>query len=474
MDINGIFRKLAFALRFAEPNLVVSGEIGDDSRILYKRDIVDRAKTLAPFLKFDRDPYPALINGNVMWMLDAYTTSNMFPYAQNINPRAVKSGDLSGSYNYVRNSVKVVIDAYNGSVDFYVIDKADPLAQSYQKQFPDLFTESEPSQELREHFRYPEDLFRIQTDMWGRYRINEAAEFYDAAGAWAIAQDPGNSIGLTAIEAVFDATGNIVSRSEARISPQYLLLRLPGEEDESFVIFRPFVPFSDDDSRKNLEGFMVVHNDPERYGEIEVFEIRSSTPVDGPALFNSNIQTEEEISQRVTLLNQNGSTVVPGNLLLIPVEDSLLYVRPLFIEATGTTAVPELQFVIVGVGPDVVIANSFEEALELIIPDLDIDLQGGVATSVKPGGEANIEENSSASSLPKDDKPSSSSNQLDVNELLAAANNSFAEASSALRSGDLAGYQDAVEQAAEFIQRASQLLSDNKKSEASSGNDGSA
>jgi hypothetical protein len=368
----------------------------------------------------------------------------------------------------------VVIDAYNGSVDFYVIDKADPLAQSYQKQFPDLFTESEPSQELREHFRYPEDLFRIQTDMWGRYRINEAAEFYDAAGAWAIAQDPGNSIGLTAIEAVFDATGNIVSRSEARISPQYLLLRLPGEEDESFVIFRPFVPFSDDDSRKNLEGFMVVHNDPERYGEIEVFEIRSSTPVDGPALFNSNIQTEEEISQRVTLLNQNGSTVVPGNLLLIPVEDSLLYVRPLFIEATGTTAVPELQFVIVGVGPDVVIANSFEEALELIIPDLDIDLQGGVATSVKPGGEANIEENSSAPSLPTDDKPSSSSNQLDVNELLAAANNSFAEASSALRSGDLAGYQDAVEQAAEFIQRASQLLSDNKKSEALNGDDGSA
>ena len=474
VDINGIFRKLAFALRFAEPNLVVSGEIGDGSRILYKRDIVDRAKTLAPFLKFDRDPYPALINGNVMWMLDAYTTSNMFPYAQNVNPRAVKSGDLSGSYNYVRNSIKVVIDAYNGSVDFYIIDKVDPLAQSYQKQFPDLFTENEPSQELRDHFRYPEDLFRIQTDMWGRYRINEASEFYDAAGAWAIAQDPGNSIGLTAIEAVFDATGNIVSRSEARISPQYLLLRLPGQDDESFVIFRPFVPFSDDDSRKNLEGFMVVHNDPERYGEIEVFEIRSSTPVDGPALFNSNIQTEEEISQRVTLLNQNGSTVVPGNLLLIPVEDSLLYVRPLFIEATGTTAVPELQFVIVGVGPDVVIANSFEEALELIIPDLDIDLQSGVATTTKLDGETDTENNSSTLSLPKDNKPSSSSNNLDVNELLVAANNSFAEASSALRSGDLAGYQNAIEKAAEYIQLASQLLSDNKKSDALTSDDGSA
>ena len=310
--------------------------------------------------------------------------------------------------------------------------------------------------------------------MWGRYRINEASEFYDAAGAWAIAQDPGNSIGLTAIEAVFDATGNIVSRSEARISPQYLLLRLPGEDDESFVIFRPFVPFSDDDSRKNLEGFMVVHNDPERYGEIEVFEIRSSTPVDGPALFNSNIQTEEEISQRVTLLNQNGSTVVPGNLLLIPVEDSLLYVRPLFIEATGTTAVPELQFVIVGVGPDVVIANSFEEALELIIPDLDIDLKGGVAKSTKSGGETDTEKDSSTLSLPKDNKPSSPSNNLDVNELLAAANNSFAEASSALRSGDLAGYQNAIEEAAEYIQLASQRLSDNKKSDALTSDDGSA
>jgi len=160
--------------------------------------------------------------------------------------------------------------------------------------------------------------------------------------------------------------------------------------------------------------------------------------------------------------------------LLIPVEDSLLYVRPLFIEATGTTAVPELQFVIVGVGPDVVIANSFEEALELIIPDLDIDLKGGVAKSTKSGGETDTEKDSSTLSLPKDNKPSSPSNNLDVNELLAAANNSFAEASSALRSGDLAGYQNAIEEAAEYIQLASQRLSDNKKSDALTSDDGSA
>ena len=457
VNINSLPRKLAFALRFAEPNLVVSGELGSDSRILYKRDVLDRAKTLAPFLKFDRDPYPAIIDGKVTWILDAYTSTDMFPYAQKVNPRAVRSGDLRSSVNYVRNSVKVVIDAYDGTPEFYIVDDRDPIAKSYRQQFPDLFTDAAPPKELTEHFRYPEDLFRMQTDMWGRYRITEASEFYDAAGAWSVAQDPGNSIGQTAVESVIDASGNIISSSEVRIAPQYLLMRLPGDDDESFVIFRPFVPFSDDDSRKNLEGFMVVHNDPERYGEIEVYEIRSSTPVDGPALFNSNIQTEEEISERVTLLNQNGSTVVPGNLLLIPVENSLLYVRPLYIEATGTTAVPELQLVIVGVGPEVVIADSFEAALAGAIPGLNVDL------------ESEPSEVTSESATPQDDAPEactdSSQNDEDtgeysVEQLLALAQDAFNRADAALRTGDLDGYQRWVETASGYIARAQALVSE--------------
>jgi uncharacterized membrane protein (UPF0182 family) len=231
-------------------------------------------------------------------------------------------------------------------------------------------------------------------------------------------------------------------------------MRLPGDEDESFVIFRPFVPFSDDDSRKNLEGFMVVHNDPERYGQIEVYEIRSSTPVDGPALFNSNIQTEEEISERVTLLNQNGSTVVPGNLLLIPVENSLLYVRPLYIEATGTTAVPELQLVIVGVGPEVVIADSFEAALAKAIPGLNIDLQ---AQAVQPGLDdaEPDEEDSSDTTEPEED---SDSDGASVEELLALSREAFDRADAALRAGDLAGYQRWVEAAAGYISKAQKML----------------
>ena len=457
VNINSLPRKLAFALRFAEPNLVVSGELGSDSRILYKRDVLDRAKTLAPFLKFDRDPYPAIIDGKVTWILYAYTSTDMFPYAQKVNPRAVRSGDLRSSVNYVRNSVKVVIDAYDGTPEFYIVDDRDPIAKSYRQQFPDLFTDAAPPKELTEHFRYPEDLFRMQTDMWGRYRITEASEFYDAAGAWSVAQDPGNSIGQTAVESVIDASGNIISSSEVRIAPQYLLMRLPGDDDESFVIFRPFVPFSDDDSRKNLEGFMVVHNDPERYGEIEVYEIRSSTPVDGPALFNSNIQTEEEISERVTLLNQNGSTVVPGNLLLIPVENSLLYVRPLYIEATGTTAVPELQLVIVGVGPEVVIADSFEAALASAIPGLNVDLESepSEATSESATPQDDALEDSTDSSQNEED-----TGEYSVEQLLALAQDAFNRADAALRTGDLAGYQRWVETASGYIARAQALVSE--------------
>jgi uncharacterized membrane protein (UPF0182 family) len=232
-------------------------------------------------------------------------------------------------------------------------------------------------------------------------------------------------------------------------------MRLPGDDDESFVIFRPFVPFSDDDSRKNLEGFMVVHNDPERYGEIEVYEIRASTPVDGPALFNSNIQTEEEISERVTLLNQNGSTVVPGNLLLIPVENSLLYVRPLYIEATGTTAVPELQLVIVGVGPEVVIADSFEAALARAIPGLNVDLQ---SETVKPEADVTAPEDDESSESPEPQEDES--DELSVEELLALSGEAFDRADAALRAGDLAGYQRWVEEAAGYISKAQKLLSE--------------
>lgn len=476
VGVGGLLRRAAFALRFAEPNILISGEVQGDSRIIYIRDIVDRAKTLAPFLKFDNDPYPAVVDGEVLWILDAYTTTSQFPYAEEVNPRAVQVGDLRSGFNYVRNSIKVVIDAYDGSVDFYIIDESDPLAVSYRKQFPDLFVDGQPALEIREHFRYPEDLFRIQTELWGRYRIDTAPEFYDAVGAWSVAQDPGNAVGQVAVETVTDEQGNEVSRSEVRISPQYLLMRLPGETEESFVIFRPFVPFSEDDTRKNLEGFMVVHNDPGRYGEIEIFNINSNTQVDGPSQFNSNIQTEEEISSQITLLNRDGSVVRQGNVLLIPVENSLVYVRPLYVEATGSTAIPELQKVIVGVGPNLVIGDTFEEALEGAVPGLSIDLEApAVLQPDEPAEPDEPDEPDPApddepdpapddgGEVPSDDEPAPApaptpDDDLSLMELIELAAEAFDRADAALRDGDLAGYQAAVAEAEDYIARAQVLF----------------
>ncbi|MDG2114365.1 MAG: UPF0182 family protein, partial [Actinomycetota bacterium] len=234
----------------------------------------------------------------------------------------------------------------------------------------------------------------------------------------------------------------------------------PGDQDESFVIFRPFVPFSEDDSRKNLQGFMVVHSDPDRYGEIEIFDMQSATQVDGPALFNSKIQTDEEISKQVSLLNQNGSIVVPGNVLMIPVENSIVYVRPLFIQATGSTAVPNLQNVIVAVGEEIVIADSFEEALEDAVPGLDIDLTA--ITAVDPNELAAGEDDGEP--VPEDDdqpEPDETvpdeggePEDLSLMALIERARDAFDRADEALRDGDLAGYQDAVREAEDYIARA--------------------
>ncbi len=469
VGVGGLLRRAAFALRFAEPNILISSQMTSESRILYIRDVVDRARTLAPFLDFDNDPFPAVIDGEVKWILDAYTTSSMFPYAQGINARAVVRGDLrDNEINYVRNSVKVVIDAYDGSVEFYIIDPDDPMAASYARQFPDLFSDDEPPMEIRAHFRYPEDLFRIQTDMWGRYRINGAADFYDAAGAWSVAQDPGNAVGVVAEEQVVDAQGVVVSSTEVRIAPQYLLMRLPEEDAESFVIFRPFVPFSEDDSRKNLEGFMIAHNDPDRYGQIEIYDIASATQVDGPAQFNSNIQTEQEISSAITLLNRDGSVVRQGNVLLIPVENSLVYVRPLYVEATGSTAIPELQKVIVGVGPNLVIGDTFEEALEGAVPGLEIDLEPDGSVSI--GGGDSTEEPAEEPDDTVDDGDAGggdeeaapgggeSDDELSLVELIEAARDAFDRADAALRRGDLAAYQEALEEAEDYVARAALLL----------------
>ncbi len=446
VGMGSLLRRAAFALRFGDINPLISSEITGDSRILFNRDVVERVGSVAPFLDLDADPYPVVVQGRVLMVLDGYTTTDRYPYAQRADVSGLSAGSgLQHRFNYVRNSIKVTVDAYDGTVTLYIIDPDDPLAQAYRKIFPDLFSDEPPPVELVEHFRYPEDIFRVQTNMWGRYRIEDPVSFYEAAGAWNVAQDPGDTIGTPILENEVDAQGVVVGQTERRIDPQYLLLQLPGDDEElGFVLFRPFVPFSEDDVRKNLTGFMVAHSDPDRYGEIEIFDLAAPDieGVSGPAQFDAEAQAEDVIATEITLLNREGSEVRPGNLLLIPVEQSLIYVRPLYLIAQGSTPFPQLERVIVGVGDNIAIADTFEEALAeaigqpgaVVDPDPDPEPPDGDAGEPPTVGE------------PPDD--------ADVATLVAAAADAFADAEEALADGDLGAYQDALDRAEGLVARA--------------------
>ena len=484
MDSGSLLRRMAFFLRFdLQTNLLFSSQVKSDSRLVFRRDIRERVEALAPFLAYDADPYPVILDGRVIWVMDAYTHSTRFPYGEVADVREVDSSSgLSTRLNYVRNSVKVTVDAYDGTVKFYVIDPDDPMVRAYRQMFPDLFTDEEPPEELKEHWRYPEDLFRAQTNMWGRYRLGPD-QFYDRSGAWAVAQDPGDEVGQTPEEQrTEDEQGNVISVSERRIDPQYLLLRLPGDTEESFVMFRPFVPFTraqlaPTDERKDLVSFMVARSDGDRYGELEVFELDGDTRVDGPAQFNSNVLTEVEISETVALLNREGSRVRPGNLLLIPVAGSLVYVRPLYVEATGSTSVPELQQVIVGVSDRIEMRPRFVEALESVIPGLDLPDTVPPPTEAPPeepeepdGGDPGTETpgttepeqpgttqpetpGTTQPEQPGTTDPGTGEPTDPVQALLLELDAAYEAKDEALRQGDLAAYQEAVDHAEEITQQ---------------------
>ena len=353
---------------------MISDFLTDDSKIIFNRDIRERVETLAPFLRWDDDPYPVVIDGRILYVLDGYTTSNKYPYGQRAESDSDRPSALDHDFNYVRNSVKAVVDSYDGTVTMYETDIDDPILDAYRSAFPDLFVDfDEMPDEVKDHLRYPEDLFTIQTNMWTRYHIDEAQDFYEQTGGWEVAQDPGTAVRTAATDgAAVITTGDpedptTTARRQGRIDPYYLLMRLPDEEEEDFLILRSFVPTSQDDERQELTAFMVAKSDPDDYGTLEVFEM-PGTRVDGPAIVDSNIQSEEEIAQRISLLNQQGSKVTLGNLLLIPIEQSILYVRPLYVEADSNTPIPELKNVIVAYGADVVMRPTLPEALAALGP----------------------------------------------------------------------------------------------------------
>ncbi|HUP72181.1 MAG TPA: UPF0182 family protein [Acidimicrobiales bacterium] len=442
VGIGSLPRRLAFALRFGDVNPVISGFMTGESRILYIRDVRERARTIAPFLHYDSDPYPVVLDGRIIWIIDAYTTTDRYPYAQEADTDRLRPGsDLGHDFNYVRNSVKVAIDAYDGDATFYLVDPSDPIAAAYAKAFPKLFTPAaEVPDALRAHFRYPEDLFRVQTNMWGRYHIGDAGEFYSQSDRWNIAQDPGTSGPLVTLAPDPDAEDPGPPR-EGRMDPYYLLTRLPGSPRTEFLILQPLVPFSEDDTRRELSAFMVAKSDPESYGKLEVFVMPRDRQVDGPAIVNARINQEPEVSQLITLLSRAGSEVVLGNLVIIPLEQSLIYIRPLYVQATGANAVPELKKVVVAFGSRIAIGDTLREALTTVFGAAPETLEEGPDPDTGPG------------------TPSGSGGlSEEARRLFDDAARAFAEADAALRAGDPVEYARKTKEGRDAFEAARQAV----------------
>jgi uncharacterized protein len=465
VPMGSVIRRAAFALRFGDINPLISGLVTSKSRIMYVRDIADRVRKAAPFLRYDSDPYAVILNGRIFWVQDAYTTTSRYPYSQRANlERVPPNSGLQARFNYVRNSVKVVIDAYNGNMRFYIVDPSDPIVRAYQKAFPELFTSADQMDRLdpglRPHLRYPEDLFRVQTNMYGRYHLSDANSFYTQANAWTISQDPGSgsptAAGQTA-QAV-SPTGQLLPPRQKRMDPTYLLTTLPNETQQSFLILQPFVPVSLSDKQQNLTAFMTAKSDPSNYGKLEVFATQPGQVVDGPALINSAIQSNTDISKEITLLNSNGSSVKLGNVIVVPINQSLLYVQPLYVEASNNP-VPRLADVIMVYNKQAYHGANLNAALCTMpfganfcsLPGGTTPPPGGGTSGT--GGTGGTGGTTSPTTTPPATTPPT--NQT-VQQLLADAVTHFQRADAALKAGDLATYQTEIKAAQDDLSRAQQ------------------
>jgi uncharacterized membrane protein (UPF0182 family) len=487
-----IVRRAAFALTFGDPNFILSGQINPSSRVLYNRNIVQRAQKAAPFLKFDSDPYAVIVNRSVYWVLDAYTTTNNYPYSQGANlpsGQLPPNSGLNVPFNYVRNSVKVVIDAYNGSMHLFDMGTGDPILHVYERAFPDLFTPVSKANSIIPgivaHFRYPEDIFQVQTFMYGRYHLTHPSDFYSQAQAWAVSPDPGSGLlnSNNPIGAVIaNATGTATIQA-ARLQPQYVLAHLPGSTQQTFMLITPFVPISASAATQNLTAYMTASSDPSTYGTLTVFETPAGQTVAGPGLISNAIKTNPAISEELTFYNQQGSQVELGEVAIVPLDQSLLYVQPVYVESS-TNRIPTLRDVVVVYNGTAYHSNntSLDNALCQItnpdfskpfadycttqeaartqlpsIPNLGTGSSGSTTTTTAPSASTTVPP-ASGDTVPVTVPPGAT-----VGSLLAEAQNEFASAQAALKAGDLQVYAADISKAESYVDAASKLAAGTRK-----------
>nr|WP_243846175.1 UPF0182 family protein [Rhizomicrobium palustre] len=339
VKIGGLANRALYSWYFGDINILLSSYVTPESRIVFHRNIASRVKKIAPFLRLDKDPYIVVSDGKLFWIQDAYTVSSAFPYSKRME---------DGTANYIRNSVKVVVDAYNGTVDFYIADAGDPLIKTYARIYPGLFRPiAAMPADLRQHVRYPEDFFTVQADMYRAYHMQTPEVFYNREDLWQFPKRPASDEG--------DAEG--------RMAPYYLNMRLPGEKETEFVLMLPMAP----NQRDNMIAWLAARCDGPSYGKLVVYTFPKDKLVYGPFQINALISQNTEVSQQISLWNQMGSRVIHGNLLVVPIDDSLLYVMPLYLRA-ASGQLPELKRVIAVYNGKVVMDESLAKVLATLFP----------------------------------------------------------------------------------------------------------
>ena len=395
-----LFNRLVFAINERNFKLLVSSNIDSDSKIIIHRNVMDRIRTIMPYLNYESDPYMVVVDGKLYWMVDAYTTSSNYPYSQPC--------DANGT-NYIRNSIKVVVDAYNGDVNFYVVDEKDPIAQTYAKIYPELFKDFDEMPEgIKSHIRYPNRLFEIQADIYARYHMEDISAFYLNEDQWDIAYE-------------------IYGTEQVQITPSYYIAKLPGEEKAEFFNSIPYTP----KTKKNMTALFVARNDGDNYGELVLYQFPKSRTIYGPEQIEAQIDQNTEISKEFSLWNSSGTKYSRGNMFIIPINSSILYVEPVYLEATNSS-IPEVKRIIVAYDDKI----AYEETLaECLVSLFGEQAEEGVDTSEpgNQGGETGDNQGGESSALSQD-------------ELIDKAVTALENAQNAQQSGDWAAYGEYLDE----------------------------
>jgi uncharacterized membrane protein (UPF0182 family) len=442
--VGNIFTRIAYSLKFQSEQILLSDAINAESQILYNRSPAERIAEVAPYLTVDTEIYPAVVDGRIKWIVDGYTTTTQYPYSnlESFNLSILDSSSETfnrdtSEVNYIRNSVKATVDAYDGSVDIYQWDEQDPLLKAWMNLYPDTVQpKSAMSGDLMAHVRYPSDLFKTQRSVLGSYHVTEAGAFYSQQDAWMTPNDPVEGTGLGSLQ-----------------PPYYLTMQTPGESDSSFSLYSTFIPQSTGESTRNvLTGYLIANADAgseagkvsDNYGKLTLLSLPRETVVPGPGQVQNNFNADSEVSSLLNILRQGSTNVISGNLLTLPVAGGLLYVQPVYIESTGETSYPLLEKVLVAFGDQIAFEDSLDQALDALFGG-DSGFDG--AETETPVTDDSGEETAT------EPAPTDSGNTA-LDEALTAASRALVDKQAALMAGDLAAFARADDRLTRAIEDA--------------------